>query len=178
MTQPYIGQITIFGFSFAPRNWAFCNGALLPIVQYQALFSIIGTTYGGDGRTTFALPNIQNNAVMNMGQGPGLPNYALGETSGVPTVTLSQQQMPSHTHTVSAMGGTAFTLEPEQNDWIGSREGGPAGDFLFSTAPGSGQTFASQVITFSGSSLAHENMQPFLGMNYCIAVYGIFPPHS
>lgn len=182
MSEPYIAQIMIFAFNFAPRNWAFCNGALLPIAQNQALFSIIGTTYGGDGRTTFALPNIQDSSVMSIGQGPGLSNYVLGQTSGVAEVTLTQTQMPAHTHTVSGSNANNppdFKLAPIQNDWIGGRVGGTGNkDFLFATDPGASQTFASSVISVSGGSLPHMNEQPYLGMNYCIALYGIFPSRN
>lgn len=179
--EPYIGQVTIYAFNFAPRNWAFCSGTLLPIAQYSALFSIIGTTYGGDGRTNFALPNIQDSTVMAQGQGPGLSYYALGEESGVTDVTLLVQNLPAHNHTVSGEAGTAakdFHLTPAQGDWIGNRAAGGATVNLFAPAPGAGETFAGQTITFSGSSLPHMNEQPYLVMNYCIAVNGIFPSRN
>jgi microcystin-dependent protein len=181
MSEPYVGQVMIFAFNFAPRNWAFCNGALLPIAQYQALFSIIGTTYGGDGIRTFALPNIQDRTVMAQGQGPGLSSYELGQTSGVSDVTLQVQNLPAHSHTVSGESGKAatdFTLIPAQNDWIGNRSGGAASDFMFAASPGSGQNFSGQTISFSGSTFPHINEQPYLCMNYCIAVYGIFPSRN
>lgn len=178
MTQPYIGQITIYAFNFAPRNWAFCNGNQIAIAQNQALFAILGTTYGGNGIQTFALPNIQDRTVMGTGQSPGTSNYVLGQQSGVDEVTLSQTQMPQHNHTVSAIGGNVYTLAPLQNDYIGSREGGASKDFLFSTAPGAGETFAPATISVTGSSISHMNEQPYLGMNYCIALYGIFPSRN
>jgi microcystin-dependent protein len=180
MSQPYIGQVTIFAFSFAPRNWAFCNGALIAISQNQALFSIVGTTYGGDGRVTFGLPNLQDQTVMSIGQGPGLSNYALGQTSGVAEVTLTQQQIPPHSHVASGMGAKAadFTLAPNQNYWMGAREAGGATDYMFAATPGTGQSFAGSVIGQAGSSIPHMNEQPYLGMNYCIALYGIFPSRN
>lgn len=181
MTQPYVGEVTIYAFNFAPRDWAFCNGAQLAIAQNAALFSIIGTTYGGNGTTTFALPNIQNNAVMAQGQSPGLSNYVLGQLSGQETVTLNQQQMPAHNHTVSGYApaaATDFKLAPAQNYWIGSRAGGSSTSFLFAQNPGANQFFAAQVVSTSGGNQPHMNQQPYIGMNFCIALYGIFPSRN
>lgn len=181
MTQPYVGEVTIYAFNFAPRDWAYCNGAQVAIAQNPALFSIIGTTYGGNGTTTFALPNIQNNAVMAQGQGPGLSNYALGQLSGQDTVTLNQQQMPAHNHTISGYGPanqTDFKLAPFQNCWLGTREGGASTDFLFTQNPGGNQFFAAQVVSMAGNTQPHMNQQPSIGMNFCIALYGIFPSRN
>lgn len=178
MSQPYIGQVGLFAFNFAPRDWAFCNGALIAISQNQALFSIIGTTYGGNGIQNFALPNIQDRTVMGTGQSPGTSNYALGEESGVDEVTLSLGEMPQHNHAVSGIGGSVFALAPAMNYWIGGRESGGATDFLFAAAPGTGQAFAPQTISQTGSSFPHMNEQPYLGMNYCIALYGVFPTRN
>ena len=111
MAEPYIGQIAIFGFNFAPLNWVFCNGALLSIAQNQAFFAIIGTYYGGDGRTTFAVPNIGNSGVVNQGQGPGLSSYVIGETAGITDVTLTSQQMPTHTHVGTVLKGAPTGLQ-------------------------------------------------------------------
>ncbi|MEO6217464.1 MAG: tail fiber protein [Sphingomonas sp.] len=174
MTQPFIGQIMIFGFTFAPRNYAFCNGQLQSISQNTALFSILGTTYGGDGVTTFALPNIQERGVMNWGQGPGLTNRVLGEVDGVTTVTLTSNQMPQHTHVLfGATGGTP--------------SGPPTTDAYFG-ASGPGQAYTDvltnpvvmepRTVSTAGSSQAHDNMQPFLVMNFCIALFGIFPSRN
>lgn len=178
MSEPYIAQVAIFGFNFAPRNYAFCNGQLLPISQNQALFSLIGTTYGGDGRTTYGLPNIQDQTVVNIGQGPGLSNYVLGQTAGVAEVTVSQNQMPIHSHTVSASAAdkpTDYVLPVANGDWIGKQDTGTAKQF----APaGDGSTFAAPTIAMAGGSLAHQNEQPYLGLNYCIALYGIFPSRN
>lgn len=179
--QPYIGQVMIYAFNFAPRDWAFCSGTQLPIAQYQALFSIIGTTYGGNGIQTFALPNIQDGTVMAQGQGPGLSNYALGQESGIADVTLLVQNLPIHNHTVQGEAGTAakdFHLAPAQSDWIGNRAAGAPTDNLFAPAPSTSETFSPQTITLSGASFPHINEQPYLCMNYCIAVYGIFPSRN
>jgi microcystin-dependent protein len=178
MTQPYIAQIALFSFSFAPRYWAFCNGALQSISQNQALFALIGTTYGGDGRTTFALPNIQDRTVLNIGQGPGLSNYTLGEPLGAATVTLMQSQMPAHNHQANATAAdvlTDYVLGVDQNYWIGKQDTGQG--LLFAPTP-DGHTFAPQTIASAGGSQPHMNEQPYLGMNYCIALYGIFPSRN
>ncbi len=176
MTQPYVGQILLYAFNFAPRDYAYCNGAQQAISQNQALFAILGTTYGGNGVTTFALPNIQDSTVMNIGQGPGLSNYVLGQQSGVASVTLTQNQIPQHNHiaTAQAAAKADFSNTPAAQGWMGSRAGGGN---LFSTAP-SGGNFAASVISTTGGSLPHMNEQPFLGMNYCIALYGIFPTRN
>lgn len=179
MSEPYVAQIQIFGFNFAPRNYAFCNGQQVAISQNQALFSIIGTTYGGNGVTTFALPNIQDQTIMNWGQGPGLTNYALGQQSGVAEVTLNQSQIPQHAH--NPVQGYApdnkadFFLSPSQNGWIGARAVTPS---LFATAPTPGASFAAQVISTTGGQQPHQNEQPYLCMNFCIALYGIFPSRN
>jgi microcystin-dependent protein len=178
MSQPYVGQIMIFAFNFAPRDWSFCNGAVIPISQNTALFSIIGTTYGGNGVTTFALPNIQDACVVATGQGPGLTNYALGQTAGVADVTLTQSQMPAHNHTVDASAADViadYVLPVDQGYWIGKQATGSG--ILFAQAP-DGNTLAAQTITMAGGSLPHMNEQPYLGMNYCIAQYGIFPSRN
>ncbi len=149
------------------------------ISQNQALFSIVGTTYGGDGPQHLRSAEY---TVMSIGQGPGLSNYTLGQSSGSPEVTLTQNQIPSHNHTVSGIAGaqtTDYVAVPAANYWIGSREsstGKP--DVLFAAAPTPGQSFAQQVISISGGSVPHMNEQPYLGMNYCIALYGIFPTRN
>ena len=174
MTQPYIGQMMIFGFNFAPRDYAFCNGQLVAISQNTALFSILGTTYGGDGQTTFGLPNLQEKAVMNIGQGAGLSNYTLGEVTGVTTVTLQTTQIPGHNHTVSATAGTTVSLSPQANGWFGTAA--LPGKIFSDVAPSA--AFALTALSSSGGGLAHNNQQPYLAMNYCIALFGIFPTRN
>jgi microcystin-dependent protein len=176
MSEPYIGQIMIFGFNFAPQNWLFCNGALVSIAQNQALFAVIGTTYGGNGISTFAVPNLQDSGAVGSGQGPGLSNYVLGQTVGIANVTLTQPQMPTHNHTASASAAKAATdyvLPVANGNWMGETKGGS----LF-IPNGDGSTFASQTIAMAGGSLPHLNEQPYLGMNYCMAQFGIFPTRS
>ena len=179
MSEPYIGQIMIFGFNFAPQNWLFCNGALLPIAQNQALFAIIGTTYGGNGISTFAVPNLQDSGAVSSGQGPGLSNYALGEVAGIANVTLTQQQMPAHNHTASgsaAATAAGYVVGVQNGYWMGEGDSGAAS--LFAASPDGTSKFAAQTISVAGGSLPHPNEQPYLGMNYCIAQFGIFPSRS
>jgi microcystin-dependent protein len=165
----------LFGFNFAPRGYAFCQGQLMSISQNAALFSLVGTTYGGDGRTTFALPNIQERGVMNIGHGAGLSSYVLGEVSGVPNVTLTQAQMPVHTHTANATAGSKEDLAPVAGGWLGEKTT-PMFTFSGSTSPDT--TLNTAFLGPSGGSLPHPNQQPFLAMNYCIALMGIFPTRS
>lgn len=174
MTQPYIGQILIYGFNFAPRNYAFCNGQLQSISQNTALFSILGTTYGGDGITTFALPNLQERAVMNWDQGPGLSNYDLGQTSGVDNVTLTVNQIPQHNHLVTGYGGSTQDLGPTANGWLGSDT---LGGRMFNGNTAN-QTFEQTIMTVAGGGQAHANEQPYLVMNFNIALFGIFPSRN
>ncbi|MBS0470613.1 MAG: phage tail protein [Proteobacteria bacterium] len=174
MSEPYIGQICLFGFNFAPRSYAFCAGQLIPISQNEALFSILGTTYGGNGQSNFALPNFQDRGVVNMGQGPGLSNYDLGEAIGSDTVTLNSNQIPMHNHTVNAFAGSTQALAPSANAWFGSNS--PPGR-IYSDQPATG-TMALNVVSGSGGSQPHMNEQPYLGMNFCIALYGIYPSRN
>jgi microcystin-dependent protein len=177
MSEPYIGQIAIFGFNYAPQNWVFCNGALMSISQNTAFFSVIGTYYGGNGTSTFAVPNIQNCGVVSWGQGPGLSNYTIGETLGVPDVTLTTSQLPFHNHVAfgyAAKANTDYVLGAQNGYWMGSEV---RGGTLFNTGI-SGATFAPSTIGLQGGSQPHINQQPFLGMNFCIAQTGIFPTRS
>lgn len=175
MSEPYIAQIMLFGFSFAPRNYAFCQGQLMAISQNTALFSLVGTTYGGDGRTTFGLPNLQERSVMNIGHGAGLSSYVLGEQSGAANVTVSLAQMPIHTHTAYGTAGSKEDLAPTAGGWLGEKTT-PMFTFSASTSPDS--TLNAAFLSQSGGSLPHPNQQPSLAMNYCIALYGIFPTRS
>jgi len=171
MSEPFIAEIRIFAGNFAPRGWAFCDGQLLPISQNTALFSLISTTYGGDGRTTTALPNMQGRAPMHPGRGPGLTSRRLGERIGVETVTLSEAQIPPHSHSVRANDGAAGNeLLPEGNF---------IADALFAPNPsGEAVAMSSQSITSSGKGQSHNNMQPFLVLNYIVALRGLYPSRS
>ncbi|QWP75687.1 phage tail protein [Lysobacter sp. K5869] len=172
MTEPYIGEIQIFGFNFAPRGWAPCTGALMPIQQNTALFALLGTTYGGDGKTTYQLPNLVNRAACRQGQGPGLSNYTLGETVGSDSVTLTSNEMPTHNH---------FIQTYNQND-VGKRSGTPSTNnclgsptsFAFAGVPANAP-FAPTMLQPTGGGGPHENRQPYLATNFCIALQGVFP---
>jgi microcystin-dependent protein len=177
MADQYLGEIRIFGFTFAPTGWALCNGQLLPISQNTALFSLLGTNFGGNGTSTFALPNLQGSVPVDQGQGPALTGYVVGETGGSPSVTLLQSQMPAHTHTLQAHSGR--TVAPPH-------ETPAAGDSLATaneqTAYGADTsaltTLAPAELASAGGGAAHNNMMPTLVLNYCIALTGIYPPRS
>ena len=178
MSAPYVGEIRAFGFNFAPYGWAQCDGQLLAISQYTTLFAIIGTTYGGNGTTNFALPNLQGYTPMHQGQGLGLPVYVPGEMVGTPTVTLTTGEMPAHVHIIdgsSAGDPTQNTSTPAANTMYG----GSAPDKIWNNASGLQlQPMSPKAIGMSGSSIPHQNMQPYLVINYCIALLGIFPSRN
>jgi microcystin-dependent protein len=174
MADPFVAEIRIFPFNFAPKGWAFCNGQLLPLSQNTALFSLLGTTYGGDGKSTFALPNMQGNAPMHPGQGPGLSLHDLGETGGSDFVTLLESEMPSHSHAQMANTTTATKSLPTGNSFA---KGSSMIPYLAPTgAPVVAMAF--QAISLAGSSLPHNNMQPYLTLNFNIALQGVFPPRT
>lgn len=181
MADPFVAEIRIFGFNFAPTGWAFCDGQLLPISQNTALFSLLGTTYGGDGKSTFALPNLQDSAPMNHGQGPGLSLRDLGEMGGSDSVTLLESEMPVHSHDFQVSGEDATESTAQGNFlakglWDSGTSGGVVGTYTNSAT--SSVTAAFQAIGVSGGSLPHNNMQPYLTLNFCIAMQGIFPPRG
>jgi microcystin-dependent protein len=170
MADPFVAEIRPFGFNFAPKGWAQCNGQLLPISQNTALFSLLGTTYGGDGKSTFALPNLQGSAPMNQGQSGGTSERFLGELSGSETVTLLQSEMPVHPHSLNAVESTATARQPPNQMFAV----GEAMSFYSSNAGNT--TMNPNMLTLVGGSLPHNNMQPYLVVNFCIAMQGIFPP--
>lgn len=174
MSEPFIAEIRIFAGNFAPRGWAFCNGQLLPISQNTALFSLIGTTYGGDGRTTTALPNLEGRAPMHPGRGPGLTDKRLGERGGFETVTLTEAQMPSHRHTIRAANSPFGGLQAPNPQRTLNRSG--SGNAYH--APTALVPMASQVLPQTGGSQAHNNEQPYLTMNFIIALVGLYPSRS
>ena len=176
MSEPFIGEICIFGFNFAPRGWAFCDGQLLPISQNTALFSLLGTTYGGDGRTTFRLPNLQGAAPLHPGQGPGLSLYRLGQTGGAQAVTLLTSEIPNHQHQALANTTGTQTERSTNNTW--STPGTGRGLNIYDPAPGSAPQMSAQALQASGGSTPHNNMPPYLALNYCIALVGIYPSRS
>ncbi|MGD2111337.1 MAG: tail fiber protein [Phycisphaerae bacterium] len=175
MSEPFIGEIRMWGLNFAPRGWAFCNGQLLPISQNTALFSLLGTTYGGDGRTTFGLPNLQGRAPVHPGRGPGLTTRRLGETGGVTTVQLSDAQMPQHTHAMQASGLPGQLNAPGSDRGIARSSGG----FAYQTDGSANlESMASQAVLATGGSQAHNNLQPLLCVTFCIALIGIYPTRN
>ncbi len=175
MSNPFVAEIRIFAFNFAPVGWAFCNGQLLPISQNTALFSLLGTTYGGDGKSTFALPNLQDRTPMHPGQGPGLSNHFLGESGGSAAVTLLDSQMPSHSHSVLANSSGSGQASPANNVW-GTLPGRTPPPMYQSSAPN--VQMSPQALSVAGVNSPHNNRQPYLGLNFCIALQGVFPPRS
>jgi microcystin-dependent protein len=181
MAAPYIGEIRSFGFTFAPRGWAACNGQLLPISQNDALYAVIGTTYGGDGQSTFGLPNLQGQIPMHWGSGPGGLNTQIGQVQGQPQVTLTTLQIPLHTHAVTAttvMSGAIAerTAVPTNQAFLSSSS---APDFVYQKTPASPNSpFSPKAISVVGGSQPHENMQPYLVINFCMALEGIFPSQN
>ncbi len=176
MTQPFIGEIQLFGFNFNPRGWAFCNGATLPIQQNTALFSLLGTTYGGNGQTTFQLPNFAGRAGCQQGQGPGLTPRSLGETFGTNTVTLTSTQIPQHNHGINAFSQSDATKKsgsPSNGSALSSLGNGNAKPFI--AAPINTQFAPNMIQPSAGGGQPHQNQQPYLGVNFCIALQGVFP---
>jgi microcystin-dependent protein len=171
MSDQFLAEIRIFPFIFAPTGWAMCNGQLLPLSQNTALFSLLGTTYGGDGKTTFALPNMLDNAPMMWGQGPGLPLYDLGEQGGEPSVTLLQSEMPSHPHFMQAGTDDGDLKAPTSNRVLARSING----FLYQSDATGLKQMAPLAIGMNGGGLPHDNMMPSLTLNFCIALQGIYP---
>ena len=170
MTTPFVGEIKIFAGNFAPTGHALCNGQLMPISQNTALFSILGTTYGGDGKSTFALPDLQGRSPMHPGQGPGLSLHILGEQSGTETETLGVTQMPAHVHALS--GSTAASASTPSNGLLGQASApvyGGASNLV---------QMASQAVSAVGGAQPHDNRQPYLALTFIIALQGVFPPRS
>ncbi|MBZ4024117.1 phage tail protein [Rhodobacter sp. TJ_12] len=174
MSEPFIAEIRIFAGNFAPRGWAFCDGQLLPIAENTALFSLIGTTYGGDGRTTTGLPNMQGRAPMHPGRGPGLTARRLGERDGIETVTLSEAQMPSHTHGLRATGARGTEENPGNTTSVAATFPVAA----FSSGESSSVYMDSETLSGTGGSQSHNNMQPYLALNFIIALVGLYPSRS
>jgi microcystin-dependent protein len=173
--DPFVAEIRIFPFNFAPKGWAFCDGQILPLSQNTALFSLLGTTYGGDGKSTFALPDLQGSGPLHAGQGPGLSLYDLGEETGTEAVTLLTTEMPIHTHNLQAGNSPSTTDLPSATTSISRSVGGSA----YKATPFTPLvTMAPQALNPTGSSFPHNNMMPYLTLNYCIALQGVFPPRT
>ncbi|HEX8889751.1 MAG TPA: tail fiber protein [Pyrinomonadaceae bacterium] len=173
--DPFVAEIRIFPFNFAPKGWAFCDGQILPLSQNTALFSLLGTVYGGDGKSTFALPNLQGSVPLHPGQGQGLSLYDLGQQGGAEFITLISTEMPFHTHTMMASveDGTQGTLT--QDITLASSVGGT---LYQSNTTQNLVTMAPQSLPPAGGSLPHNNMMPYLTLNFCIALQGVYPPRT
>jgi microcystin-dependent protein len=176
MADPFVAEIRIFPFNFAPKGWAFCDGQLLPLSQNTALFSLLGTTYGGDGKSTFALPDLQGRAPMHPGQGPGLSLHDLGETGGSETVTLLESEIPAHSHAirVSSSGTDEEGLKNPTNNITGKE----ANTLPIYITPQALVAMAPEGLTPAGGDFPHNNMMPYLTFNFCIALQGVFPPRT
>jgi microcystin-dependent protein len=180
MADPFVAEIRIFPFNFAPRGWAFCDGQILPISQNTALFSLLGVTYGGNGSSVFALPNLQGSAPMHPGQGPGLSLHDLGETGGSEFVTLLESEMPSHSHTLRVSPDDGDLNAPSPNPPSPTRSLARSnGGFAYqSNTTQNLVSLALQTLAPAGGSLPHNNMQPYLTLSFCIALQGVFPPRG
>lgn len=176
MTTPFIGEIKMFAGNFAPRNYALCNGQLLAISSNSALFSLLGATYGGNGTTNFALPDMRGRSPNHQGQGSGLGVYPIGESSGETSVTLLSSQMPSHTHQIS--GAVVPNSVPSQTPTPGSAFTNASPNLLYATTTASLITMAPQSISFTGGSQPHNNRQPYLAVTFIIALNGLFPQRN
>jgi microcystin-dependent protein len=184
MAEPFLSQITMFGGNFAPRNYALCNGQTMAINQNTALFSLLGTTYGGNGVTTFALPNLQSALAMSFGQGPGLSNYALGQTGGASSITLQQNQVPPHQHAFMTSNSAAATTSPTIGNTLVPGTPSATTPNLYANPPQAGQppliphAMAAGASTPSGQSLPHTNLMPSLCITFVIALAGVFPSRN
>jgi microcystin-dependent protein len=175
--DPFVAEIRIFPFNFAPKGWAFCDGQILPLSQNTALFSLLGTTYGGDGKSNFALPNMQGNAPMHPGQGPGLSLHDLGETGGSDTVSLLESEIPVHSHALMCASGRQVQNQvtvPSPSTAISDAAG--ATPYLATNQ--NLTNLNGNAVAPAGGSQPHNNMQPYLTLNFCIALQGVFPPRT
>ena len=171
MADPFVAEIRIFPFSFAPKGWAFCDGQLLPISQNTALFSLLGTTYGGDGKSTFALPNLQGRSPMHPGSGIGLSPHQLGDGGGRETVALSESEIPAHSHAMMAQSGAASSRVP-----AGKLLAHPARGMTYASPSANLVALANDALAPAGGQAPHNNMMPYLTLYFCIALQGVYPP--
>ena len=173
MAQPYVGEIRMFAGNFAPAGWQFCEGQLLPISENETLFNLIGTTYGGDGQVTFALPDLRGRVPIHMGTGPGLTTVILAETGGAEDITLTTNQIPSHSHVPRANSGNASSTDPTNNFWAAQTS------LLQYSVTGSANTnLAANTLAVTGGSQPHTNFQPYLCVDFIISLFGIFPSQT
>jgi microcystin-dependent protein len=173
--DPFVAEIRIFPFNFAPKGWAFCDGQILPLSQNTALFSLLGTTYGGDGKSNFALPNMQGNAPMHPGQGPGLSLHDLGETGGSDTVSLLESEIPSHSHFMRAHNGDPADVQNPSPNVVMAQS---ANGFAYQTTIQNVVSMSDNTLAPAGGDQPHNNLQPYLTLNFCIALQGVYPPRT
>lgn len=173
MSEPFLAEVRIVGFNFAPRGWAFCDGQILPINQNQSLYSLLGTTYGGDGRTSFALPDLRGRTPIHVGRSNGGGHHDLGQKSGEETHTLSANEMPQHTHILHASSSDGNTQAPQ-----GHVLARTVSNLYEANASAIGPNIQPGTVTNVGGSQAHDNMQPYLTLNFCIALQGLFPSRN
>jgi microcystin-dependent protein len=178
--NPYLGQILMVAFNFAPVGWALCNGQILSIAQNTALFSLLGTTYGGDGISNFALPNLQGRVAIHQGQGAGLSPYIIGNVGGTENVTLTTTQMPSHNHLINVNNTLGTAADPTNSIQAQAGSGDPRNPSLISqfTSAAATGTMAQNAVSMTGGSQPHANIQPYLTINFIIALQGIFPSRN
>jgi microcystin-dependent protein len=172
MSEPFIGEIRVFGFNFPPLGWATCAGQLLPISQNTALFSVIGTYFGGNGTSNFALPNLQGNVPVHVGTGPGPTPRSIGETGGASQVTLNVAEMPAHSHPADCNSGAGTSYGPANNVW--ASDAGGASEYAATPTV----ALAANALAAAGAGQPHDNMQPYLAVNFCIALQGVYPARS
>lgn len=172
MADPFVAEIRIFPFNFAPKGWAFCDGQILPLSQNTALFSLLGTTYGGDGKSNFALPDMQGNVPMHPGQGPGLSLHDLGETGGSQTVTLLESEIPSHTHAMRV-----DNISPADSQFPENGVPGVTAQAIYKDNPAMNSS-SGVALTPAGGDQPHNNLMPYLTLNFCIALQGVYPPRT
>lgn len=173
MAQPFVGEIKMFGGNFAISGWAFCNGAIMSIAQNEVLYTLIGTTYGGDGVQTFNLPDLRSRIPVGQGQGPGLSNYGIGQQGGVENVTLTITQMPGHTHPAQCNTGSGTGTTPGGNYWAANANAGAA---QFAATPNASMN--PNTVSSIGGNQPHPNLMPYLAINYIISLFGIFPSQN
>ena len=174
MSAPFVAEIRVLPYTFPPTGWAWCNGQLLPISQNTALFALLGTFYGGDGKSTFALPGLQGSAPVHQGQGPGLSEYFIGQQGGSGTVTLLESEMPAHTHSLNANGAPADLQLADSDRAMARSNGGNA----YKAGAGPSAQLAFQAVPPAGGDLPHNNLMPFVTLNFNIALQGVFPPRG
>lgn len=176
MSEPFLAEVRIVGFNFAPRGWAFCDGQILPINQNQSLYSLLGTTYGGDGRTSFALPDLRGRAPIHVGRSNGGADHGLGSKSGEETHTLAANEMPQHTHSAQASSALGTSSNPEGNLW--AQVTATVGFLYADSGQSAPNAPMNQPVLNVGGSQGHNNMQPSLALNFCIALQGLFPSRN